>query len=40
MTCPYERHQNWRFLAVRTPERKAKLRKLAYDQAKAAGCSG
>ena len=26
--------QNWRFLAVRTPERKAKLRKLAYDQAK------
>ena len=25
--------QNWRFLAVRTPERKAKLRKLAYDQA-------
>jgi nitroreductase len=32
--------QNWRFLAVRTPERKAKLRKLAYDQAKVAGCSG
>jgi nitroreductase len=27
--------QNWRFLAMRTPERKAKLRKLAYDQAKA-----
>jgi nitroreductase len=26
--------QNWRFLAVRTPERKAKLRKVAYDQAK------
>src|ERR1700747_643040 len=26
--------KNWRFLAVRTPERKAKLRKLAYDQAK------
>ena len=26
--------QNWRFLAMRTPERKAKLRKLAYDQAK------
>src|SRR5260370_5835358 len=26
--------QNWRFLAVRTPERKARLRKLAYDQAK------
>ena len=26
--------QNWRFLAVRRPERKAKLRKLAYDQAK------
>jgi nitroreductase len=26
--------QNWRFLAVRTPERKAKLRKLAYHQAK------
>src|ERR1700674_2511274 len=26
--------QNWRFLAVRTPEGKAKLRKLAYDQAK------
>jgi nitroreductase len=26
--------QNWRFLAVRTPERKAKLRKLAYDQPK------
>lgn len=32
--------QNWRFLAVRTPERKAKLRKLAYDQAKVAGCCG
>ena len=26
--------QNWRFLAVRTPERKVKLRKLAYHQAK------
>jgi len=26
--------QNWRFLAVRTPEGKAKLRELAYDQAK------
>jgi nitroreductase len=26
--------QNSRFLAMRTPERKAKLRKLAYDQAK------
>src|SRR5260221_11195017 len=26
--------QNWRFLAVRTPERKARFCKLAYDQAK------
>lgn len=26
--------QNWRFIAVRTPEAKAKLRKLAWDQAK------
>ena len=26
--------QNWRFVAVRTPERKARLRALAWDQAK------
>jgi nitroreductase len=26
--------QNWRFIAVRTPEAKARLRKVAYDQAK------
>lgn len=26
--------QNWRFVAVRTPEAKARLRKLAWDQAK------
>lgn len=26
--------QNWRFIAVRTPEAKARLRKLAWDQAK------
>jgi nitroreductase len=26
--------QNWRFIAVRTPEAKARLRKVAWDQAK------
>ena len=26
--------QNWRFIAVRTPEAKARLRKLAFDQPK------